>query len=346
MSRSTATAHHNTLLRQEIHEDGPGSILRDFQMLLGYVAEKAPLLTKTGLLPMQALAQLNARLSRPIQIDLQRPKQKSFPHINGLFLLLRTSGIAQARPEGKGRRLTLDAHLNAQWQGLTDTERYLTLIEIWLLEAELRLIGERDRRSNLSVCLALWHRLGDGTRREFPSMAEQEHWLSYSPGYLNLAMMELFGWARVDHGVPAPRNGWRVRAVEVTPLGSAFLSLLAEDIEIWLPSRSEDEDETTDGEGGMRNRLYRLLGEVFPAWKQFLDYPAWPFQPGVYRMEVALNAGLWRRFEVPGNALWEELADAILDAFGFDHDHLYVFGYTLPTGKQLDVRSYRPLFCR
>ncbi len=38
---------------------------------------------------------MNERLSEPIQLDLKRPQQKSYPPINGLYLLLRASGLGQ-----------------------------------------------------------------------------------------------------------------------------------------------------------------------------------------------------------------------------------------------------------
>jgi len=56
-----------------IDDSGPGSILRDFQTMLDYVDAAQPLLSKTGLLPLAHLAELNASLTQPLSVGLKRP---------------------------------------------------------------------------------------------------------------------------------------------------------------------------------------------------------------------------------------------------------------------------------
>ena len=76
------------LQQQKITATEPGTILQDFQTLLDFVGEEGiPVSGKQNLLPMKSLAELNQRLSEPIQIALKRPQQKSYPPINGLYLL-------------------------------------------------------------------------------------------------------------------------------------------------------------------------------------------------------------------------------------------------------------------
>ena len=91
-----------TLKQQVITEGGPGSILKDFQILLDFVGDTGIVVSgKHCLIPLKHLSELNQSLTAPIQLDLKRPKQKSFPPINGLYLILRASGLGQIVNQGK-----------------------------------------------------------------------------------------------------------------------------------------------------------------------------------------------------------------------------------------------------
>lgn len=65
-----------------IDQHRPGTILADFQTVLDFVNDVSPPLTGKRLLPMRTLIPLNERMSHPLQHGLNRPQQKSFPHIN------------------------------------------------------------------------------------------------------------------------------------------------------------------------------------------------------------------------------------------------------------------------
>jgi len=74
------------LKQQNITETEPGTILQDFQTLLDFVGDAGIAVSGTQhLLPLKSLADLNQRLSEPIQTDLKRPQQKSYPPINDLY---------------------------------------------------------------------------------------------------------------------------------------------------------------------------------------------------------------------------------------------------------------------
>lgn len=155
--------HQLVLQEQVIGEAGPGSILRDFQVLLDFVGGRE--IKVSGIhqvLPMSVLAELNARLSKPLRISLKRPQQKSYPHINGLYLLMRASGLSLIEVEGKQPLLTLDGEALASWRGLNLTERYFTLLEAWLLRGEGEIIGEdRDPLGSLFKCSTFMESIPD-----------------------------------------------------------------------------------------------------------------------------------------------------------------------------------------
>ena len=63
--------HQETLRKQVIDEHQPGTILRDFEVLLHFVRDEGSLkATKNkSLLPMACLAPINNLLSHPIRLD-------------------------------------------------------------------------------------------------------------------------------------------------------------------------------------------------------------------------------------------------------------------------------------
>jgi hypothetical protein len=86
--------HEKILRNLKIDANGPGTILRDFETLLGLLKEKDGLtITTSGQLPLNTLEDINTHLARPIQMNLKRPQQKSYPPIQGLYLLLCASGL-------------------------------------------------------------------------------------------------------------------------------------------------------------------------------------------------------------------------------------------------------------
>ena len=96
------------LHNQAIDEAGPGNVLDDFEVLLRFIGQEGIAVGgKNDLLPMKVLPQLNAQLTHPIEIGLKRPQQKSFPNINGLYMLLRATGLAYVEQTRTGGLLLL-----------------------------------------------------------------------------------------------------------------------------------------------------------------------------------------------------------------------------------------------
>src|SRR2546425_10611757 len=95
-SLSLTKDQEQVLREQVIDADQPGAVLRDFRTLLDYVgSQEVPVKGKSNLLPIQAIGELDQRLSRPLRLELQRPQLKSHPYLQGLHLLLRASGLSR-----------------------------------------------------------------------------------------------------------------------------------------------------------------------------------------------------------------------------------------------------------
>ena len=111
---------------QQISTDSPGTILQDFQTLIDFIGS-AGIRTGShqGNLPAAVLPELNARLHHPLELHLQRPLLRDYPHIAGLYILLRVMDLAHAED---GRVRVNESGL-AYWSGLNSVEQYFALLE-------------------------------------------------------------------------------------------------------------------------------------------------------------------------------------------------------------------------
>jgi hypothetical protein len=319
--------HRKVLKATEIDYDrGPGTVLRDFDALLAYIRERDVRTTAGHQLPLRALPELNARLARPIQHGLQRPQQKSYPHLHGLYLLARASGLAYVDESGGKPRLVVDDEVYRAWERLNPAERYGNLLETWFLRGWSEIVGDQDSR---------WRRIPENFERSvafFLSIPEAglpvagdrrvEEWLAYRPGWHNLGLLDLFGFVDVRPAPPEPGNGWRIERVARTSFGEAMLAALLPELfgEAGGFSALEDEEPIPTG------ALQSVLRPYFPEWKNNLALPGWSFREGTHIFKVSL-LDIWLRIAIPAGAVLDELAWDILDAVDFDHDHLYAFEY-------------------
>ena len=148
--QALSAAQKQLLHHTRIDEQTLGSILRDFAAFLDGIGEAGLPLTPTHLLPLKVLAPLNARLSAPLALALQRPPLKSYPPLEGLFLLARASGLTYVDETGKKPHLHLDQEVYASWQMLNATERYFTLLETWILCGRPEILGENGNLFDFS----------------------------------------------------------------------------------------------------------------------------------------------------------------------------------------------------
>src|SRR5215210_2499984 len=195
MGIALSAKHQRIIREQTIGEDEPGCrVLRDFEMLLNFVGEREIKVSGIHqLLPMNLLAELNAQLSKPLRSGLQRPQQKSYPHINGLYLLLRASGLSLIRDDGKQPVLSLDRAALSSWRSLNATERYFTLLEAWLVRGNVEIIGEHDPLGSLFKCSTFMERIPDKGLKVAGDRQTKQFTIPYSIGTYNLALLDLFG---------------------------------------------------------------------------------------------------------------------------------------------------------
>jgi hypothetical protein len=316
---------------QHIRNNGPGTVLADFESMLRFIGNEG--LKTTGkycLLPQSKLDELNLKMSRPVMHRLKRPQQRSFPHLHGLYLILRASGmgiVGGSRPSGG---LVLDQEAVMSWRELNATEQYFALLEAWLVQAVPELIAERGgaasscMRSLNDIAIRLRERRTVGDHRRRGGL------LYDVMDSTTVALMELFGWVRLEFGEPAAGEGVRITAVERLDFGDAMVAVLHNGYmnREW-PTYI---DETPADPGALRP----LFQPYFPDYKRAMEAKELPYLEGTLMFRVSLG-NAWRRIAAPDDATLDDLARTILDAFEFEMDHLYCFELRQTNGRKLVI---------
>lgn len=317
--------HRRVLHNQPISEHEPGAVLRDFAALLDFVRAREIVVSgKHQLLPMSLLAELNSRLSRINPVSLKRPQQKSYPYINGLYLLLRASGLSLVEHRGRKQFLLLNEDALRSWHGLNITERYFTLLGAWLIRGRGEMLGEdRYPFSELSRCRDFVQRIPEAGLK-VAGEKQTESMLPFQPGLRNIALLDLFGLISVWQGEPEPGRAWSITRIFRKPFGDALFRLLSDlssdEVMLWEPWGNRRADAETLREFQAR------LQPFFPKWRETLTLAETPARDGLHVFKVSLGR-VWRRIALPGEMTLEALSETILNAFDFDNDHLHLFRY-------------------
>ena len=312
-------------LEQPLTATNPGTVLQDFETLLDFIGESGISVgTKRHFISMKPLAQLNQKLAEPVKIDLQRPQQKSYPTINGLYLLLRASGMGRVLHQGKKAMLMLDESMLAQWQQMNLTERYFNLLDAWLAIADAEILGERECMTEGARCLQYWSNLS-AAGQEFQDYKQQQE-IVYYPGFHNLALMKLFGLVEANYGQPERGKGWRVENVRPTEWGQALIKAAFPE---WTgPTMLWDEDRIEVEFGTLQS----VLQPYFPQWQRKFVLPRIESRSGVYVFKVRWHQ-IWRRIAISSDLTFWDLSQLILQSVNFDSDHLDMFVYKNRMGK-------------
>ena len=333
---SLAAQHQKILREQPINSTSPGSLLYDFNVLLDTLQPDGLQASSTyQLLPIKILDQLNDRLARPIEHGLKRPQQKSFPHINGLYLLLRASGLVRVERRGAKHFLVLDQTALDSWYSLNLTEQYCTLLETWLLGWNGEIIGERHVPFHHP--LIQWSQFFQRISAKGLKIAgnkHEENIISFLPGLVTIALLGLFGCLSVKDAPVVTGKGWQVASIQKTAWGEALERLLTtslqKNVDFFFLLEESREQGVTSG------ALQPVLQPYLPAWQNNLVLPEAQFQAGTYIFKVSLGR-VWRRIAVRGDMVLDDLSDSILAVYDFDHDHLYCFKYRNSFGTTAKV---------
>jgi hypothetical protein len=334
-------------LRDEVISlDKPGTILRDFEMLLEFVGSRPMEASgKYNLLPIKFISDLDQRLSRPLRLELKRPQIKSHPYIQGLNLLLRATGLCQVDGTGAKARLVLNPAMKLIWDRLNPTERYFNLLEAWLRHGDPEMIGERGGSFSSGMTwtiLEFWEGLPDkGLKFDVTKASPYSIPSLYSQTY-QLALMDLFGLVKVEHS-PKSVTPWIPLSINHCLYGDATLALISKknpmskflfDLQgLSIKASDETDSESEEPDFGVWQPLFQ---PYFPEWRDNLEFPDPEYQEGEFIFRMS-HGKIWRRLAIPDETTMEELLHLILKSVEFDHDHLYAFTYRDEMGVSVSI---------
>jgi hypothetical protein len=329
-------SQEQVLREQTIDADQPGPVLHDFQIVLDFVGTQGVKAAgKYNLLPLSAVGELDARLSRPLRLKLKRPQLRSHPYLQGLHLLLRASGLGRIAGAGEKARLALDPTVLGGWRSLNSTEQYFTLLEAWLFLGRPEMVGERGGASGESLMsfFRIWAYYGFEGRTVDLERMQQGFFFQIATNPYQLALMDLFGLVEVK---PVRRDDpfWDRGSTRFSPFGNAVLALL---VSGYFRSRTKgsavqdewnEDDELSEGQADKFRfgRLQPVFQPYFPEWHNNLILPQAEAHVGVYVFRVSLGE-VWRRIAISSADTLDDLLACILRSVKFDNDHLYEFAY-------------------
>ena len=310
------------LRNQVIDTEQPGSVLRDFRTVLDFVGVQGVTAAgKYNLLPIEAIAELDARLSRPLRLEMKRPQLRSHPYLWGLQLLLRASALSRVEGTGAQARLLLDPSMLAQWNHLNATEQYFTLLEAWLRIGRAEMVGGQGRYSFgdlLMLCLQTWQHLPAKGERYDVKKPQYVYVSFIGREFYQLALMDLFGLIEV---VQPPRGvtPWCPAAVRHTPFGDAMFALLSDHFLSMQYDLIAEEDASQPPRFGDWQPIFQ---PYFPEWRENLHVPEIESRDGIFLFRVSLGK-VWRRIALRAGDTIDDLVAWILKSVDFDSDHLY-----------------------
>jgi len=327
------------LQQQTFNDNEPGILLKDFSSLLDFIgADGIPVSGKKNhLIAIKLLPALNQLMSHPLELKLKRPQQKSFPHINGLYLLLRASGLTQIAFAKKEVKLILDNKVFTDWLSLNPTERYFALLHTWRLRGTNDIVGERasSHENSFYSCQSFFQSdLNNSLIFKEKKFSEMSY-LRYDPGFHNIALMELFGFIRTEQDAALSVENWPIVNIIPTIWGHTLLNNFSKyNSAFYKQIKNQSADEII---ASWRSELKTYI----PALEKDLKQPESEKRPdSLYIFKVALGP-VYRKIAAPGFIDLDELANSILSAFKFDNDHLYAFIYKNRYGiTERAVHSY------
>ncbi len=320
--KSSKKQNKAIIQRQTFSLDEPGPLLTNIQMMIEAIRHGIPTTSKYFALPISCLPDLNTQLSTPLAHKMTRPQMKTFPAIAGLFLLLRAAKLAkgEAAPQ---RMVSIDPIMLESWDSLNPTEKYMSLVDIWITKANWTTFGERDYISdriptNIKAFYFFLH-----NRNRFDSVEHFGFSYSYKKRIV-VTMLEQFGWIKIGYTEDVGEGKFaEIRSIERTEFGDAMISMLVDEL---------DHDRRTDAD--VKRHLKPLLSE----WRQSLQSNDWVFREGRYTLKISLGP-VWRRLIAPAAISLKVLNYWVLHAFQFEEEHLYQFSYRDPNGQVVEVAA-------
>jgi hypothetical protein len=315
----------------------PGTILKDMNTFLHYIRENELEITgNKGLLPNHCLPKININMSHPLKLALKREQQISYPHISALYLLSRSLGFIQLIQNKSKRFLTINAEMISEWNKLNEVEKYFGLMQAWFFRCDERLINQGKHHWFSGIFGPVYRFVRDDLKNDMKFKDEKERtWKLYMIKLYNLALLEMFGLVKVKDNDTSIEKSWPIANISLSDFGIKWIQLLEKtNCEQLIFLMDEENIEAM-------KQFYQKFSPFAPQWKTCIELQKKTTDKRVHIFKVSLTKKTWRRISISGTESLDDLSNFILDAFEFDHDHLYQFTYTDRFGSLKTINDYR-----
>ena len=336
-------------------------LLKDFEAYTSFLEENHVQLTsKENWIPPKILYELNGKMSiyvtpRPTP----RTPQKSYVLLNLMFYLA-TEGKLFDKVKKKGALyLEPTDRLNA-YRTLTPTERYFFLLETFWRDIDWRYldIDHLYREDPLVKIRFLFYLLfpDEKLKKELRKKARFKEWIPPNDYDINFVIFTLYLFRLfdllIDENMREELFFFKyyipIVGIKLSPLGEKILPVMIKERDMFhwnipwrrltygemnpipgspLPYEREGKEEITYTEEPFFLPFVNLFEEgeltrTLPRITERIE-----FVDGVYIFKVSLlpKKEVWRRIKVSSDHTLSDLAVAIIDAYRFDHEHLYSF---------------------
>lgn len=302
--------------------EGNETIVENINRVIAHIQNNTILATKNKYyFATKNIKELNDILVNPINIISARPVQKTYPNVNGIYLLLRSMGILRFKASKKDIVMKIDEELFKNWKNLNETEQYFTLLELWLIHSSPKDVIEVFYEIPF-VALNTFFR-----ENTAPTLEKTIELFDFSSEYYSVALYEMFGFIEIQAAEPIKKNKWNITQIRVKPLIKNIFPLISIDkkhllLFVYVKPKL----------GFFQNRVQQHYKE----YKNRLKYPKKIINTGTYRLKISLYKA-YRTIEINSNISFNDLADSILEQFNFDNDHLYEFRFIDRFGKKINI---------
>lgn len=317
-------------------------ILKDFDTFIDYINERNSLVL-TGekeVMKSKDVFLLNQKMeSFQTKFTSEKNHQNIFVLLNSFFFIAEKAHIIFKKTDVKKGESTL--HLNIEraslYDALNDNEKYFFLLDcFWTYidwdsaydcrnfygsEFYLKLVSDFPLGQKILVADRELKREGDVSFRSYTFIAE---------------ILNAFGCLELEWDTTIEKRSSKYdfpyRSITITPLGKELIPVLFSDYGMelnyrdtlfrWEGSREIEEDEIDDP-----NILSEVFKLAFANWdiENKLLPIEYEMQEGVYHFKASLDKKCYRIIEIGANDTFDDLHNAIQEAFDFDNDHLYAF---------------------
>ena len=345
-----------------ITNDYPTPILKDFERFLDYIPTKGIKLTKANeYLPRKDLFALYELMTDPKLAVHARSNQPGFAILHLFCTLGLELRLLQKNRTASGATLMLDPKRIADFQSLTVSEQYVTLLDCFWQKANWRdLEGGYFERAPENIDI-LFKKLAAYPANSEIRISEDEDLRRMLYNYEHfLFYFEFFGLWKVEINEEASRRVSTTYNVAKTLVLTPFFKQIQDALEKnWRYSRGGSYQPSIDMVGvfGMADsviekmirpvldaapkpELFALLQPRFAEGElnRLLPEPD-PQAPviGKYIFKVSLHRSCWRTIQLSESHTLLDLHQLIQHAFDFDDDHLFAF---YMDGKKYGQKGY------